>query len=68
MDKYLLAYEIKKNGYTMEEFAKAIGISKAALSKKMNGKSEFVLKEIQKIMDVLNLDSPIPIFFAKKVS
>ena len=68
MDKYLLLYEIKRHGYTMSDVAKAIGISKSAFSKKMNGKSEFMLSEIRKIMKVLDLESPIPIFFAKEVS
>lgn len=68
MDKRTLQAEIMKRGFTMTSLSKAIGISKSAFSKKINGKSEFTLGEIQKIVDVLGLESPIPIFFAPKVS
>jgi len=68
MDRYLLEMEIKRRGFTMERLSQAIGISKSAFSKKINGKSEFTLGEIQRIVDVLGLESPIPIFFAGKVS
>ena len=68
MDRYLLEMEIKRRGFTMERLSQAIGISKSAFSKKINGKSEFTLGEIQRIVDVLGLESPIPVFFAGKVS
>ncbi len=68
MDRYLLEAEIKRRGYTMERLSREIGISKSAFSKKINGKSEFTLGEIQRIVDVLGLESPIPIFFGTKVS
>jgi len=68
MDKELLLYEIRKNGMTAEKVSQAIGISKSAFSKKINGKSEFTLSEIQAIVNVLGLESPMAIFFAAKVS
>ena len=68
MDKRSLQAEIVKRGFTASSLSKAIGISKSAFSKKINGKSEFTLGEIQRIVEVLGLDSPIPIFFAPKVS
>ena len=68
MDAKALKAEIMKKGFTAERLSRAIGISKAAFSKKINGKSEFTLGEIQRIVDVLGLESPIPIFFAAKVS
>ena len=68
MDRYLLEAEIRRRGYTMERLSREIGISKSAFSKKINGKSEFTLGEIQRIVDVLGLESPIPIFFGTKVS
>lgn len=68
MDKQALQAAIVSQGFTAEKLSKAIGISKSAFSKKINGKSEFTLGEIQKIVEVLELESPIPIFFAHKVS
>lgn len=68
LDKELLAYEIKHAGFTRPEFCEKVGISLSAFSKKVNGKTQFTLDEIKTIMAVLNLDDPIPIFFAKEVS
>lgn len=68
MDVKALKAEIVKKGFTHARLSKEIGISKAAFSKKINGKSEFTLGEIQRIVDVLEIESPIPIFFASKVS
>lgn len=68
MDRYLLEAEIKRKGFTAERLSREIGISKSAFSKKINGKSEFTLGEIQRIVEVLGLESPLPIFFADKVS
>lgn len=68
MDAKKLKIAIVERGFTAASLSEAIGISKSAFSKKINGKSEFTLGEIQKIVDVLELESPIPIFFAAKVS
>lgn len=68
MDRYLLQAEMQRRGFNATQLAKAIGISKSAFSKKINGKSEFTLSEIQGIVEVLGLESPVPIFFAKRVS
>ncbi len=68
MNKALLEYEIKKNGYTITEFCEKIGISKSAYYRKCNGSSQFDVTEIRAIMKVLNLQSAEPIFFADMVS
>lgn len=68
MDKYKLQYIMKKNGISVEDMAKKMGISKSALYSKMNGRSQFTLAEIQMIIKILDLDSPVDIFFAKEVS
>lgn len=68
MDKYRLEYEIKRRGITKNQFCNDIGISRSALFRKMNGKTEFTLSEIQRIIDYLHLDNPMEIFFADKVS
>jgi len=68
MDKYKLQYIMKKNGISVEDMAKKMGISKSTLYSKMNGRSQFTLAEIQMIIKILDLDSPVDIFFAKEVS
>lgn len=64
MDKELLFYEIKKRGKTVDEICKQISVSKSAFYRKMSGKTQFTLAEIKKIVEVLQLESPMAIFFA----
>ena len=68
MNKALLEYRMKERGITIADMCKILGISRSAFYRKCSGKSEFTLKEIKKIVEVLNLDSPIDIFFTHKVS
>lgn len=68
MDRYMLAYEMKSKGITAEKLCKSIGMSKSAYYRKLNGKSEFTQGEIQKICNLLDLKSPMGIFFAETVS
>ena len=65
MDKFLLEYEMKKKGYSVKKLCKEIGVSRSAFYKKCNGKSDFTQSEIQAIVDLLHLESPVAIFFAK---
>ena len=68
MDKYRLMAEVKRNGYTQDEFCATIGMSRSAFYRKCNGISEFTQGEIEKILTCLGLNSPMGIFFAEKVS
>ena len=68
MDKARLRYEMEKRGIKQAELCAVIGCSRSAFYRKINGISEFTQGEIQKIVDYLELDSPIGIFFAEKVS
>ena len=68
MDKLRLEYEIKKAGYSIETFADALGMSKSAFYRKLKGVSEFSLGEIKAIMGLLELETPMGIFFTEKVS
>ncbi len=63
-----LRAQLVLQGKNMNEFASALGISKSALSRKMNGKTEFKRKEISRAMQYLQLDDPGPIFFNEEVS
>lgn len=63
MDKALLEYEMNKKNITIAEMCDILGISRSAFYRKCTGKSEFTQSEIQTIVDTLNLESPMGIFF-----
>ena len=63
MDKALLEYEMNKRNVTIGEMCDVLGISRSAFYRKCNGKSEFTQSEIQTIVDYLQLESPVGIFF-----
>lgn len=63
-----LEYEMKIRGVTRTELCKMLNMSRSAFYRKCNGLSEFTRCEIQKIVDYLQLDSPVGIFFDSKVS
>ena len=65
MDKALLQYEMNKKGVSIAELCNKIKMSRSAFYRKCNGKSDFTQSEIQAIVDVLQLESPVAIFFAK---
>lgn len=66
MDTIRLEYEVKKKGYSVQGFCKALGLSKSAYYRKCKGITEFTLGEIQRIVDILELESPVGIFFTGK--
>lgn len=68
MDKARLLYEMQKKGISIQEMIEKLSMSRSAFYRKCNGISEFSLGEIQKIVNILDLDSPMGIFFAEKVS
>lgn len=68
MDKARLEYEMHRRGVNIKEMCEIIGISRSAFYRKCNGKSEFTQSEIQRIVDHLNLETPVGIFFADVVS
>lgn len=68
LDRYRLEYEIKSRGWKIKDFCEKTDINRSVFYKKLRGESEFTLSEIQRILDVLGLDSPMGIFFADKVS
>jgi ACT domain-containing protein len=68
MDKARLMYEMQKKGISNQEMCDRLNMSRSAFYRKCNGVSEFTQGEIQKIVDILELNSPMGIFFAEKVS
>lgn len=47
---------IRECGFTQEKLAKAIGISEATLSAKLNNQSYFTTKEVHLICSALNIE------------
>ncbi len=68
MNKARLEYEMKLKGISCEDMCKMLNMSRSAFYRKCNGKSEFKQTEIEKIIDILQLDTPFGIFFDEKVS
>lgn len=68
MDKAKLMYEMSKRDVSIQDMCEKLSMSRSAFYRKCNGTSEFTQSEIQKIVDILELDSPMGIFFAEKVS
>lgn len=60
-----LKAQIVRQGYTQERLAKDIGISQKTLYLKMKS-GNFLTEEVSKIMEVLNIEDPVPIFFVKE--
>ena len=68
MDKALLEYEMKKKNISIGEMCKKLSISRSAFYRKCNGITQFTHGEIQNIVKILELESPVAIFFAEQVS
>ena len=68
MDKVRLEYEMMKQNINKSDMCVKLGISRSSFYRKCNGDSEFTQSEIQKIVEILNLDSPMGVFFTENVS
>lgn len=70
MDANKLRYYIADRGKNMASFEAELGISKTALYRKMNGKSEFTRAEIQRAILYLGLseEETMSVFFNDAVS
>ena len=64
MNKALLEYKMREKGKSIVDMCDMLNISRSAFYRKCTGKSEFTMSEIKKIVDFLELDSPMDIFFA----
>lgn len=69
LDKIALKAAIMKRGLTQEKLAYMINMSENSLSKKINGKVQFTLVEIQRMIQCLELSNEeiLSIFFAYDV-
>lgn len=68
MNADLLYQKIRDAGLSVGQMCKELKMSRSAFYRKTRGISEFTQGEIEKICEILSLDSPVEVFFAKKVS
>lgn len=68
MNKSKLEEVMNQKKISKAAMCKELGISRSAFYRKCEGISEFTLAEIQKMVDILNLSSPMGVFFDAKVS
>lgn len=59
-----LKAEMTRNGYTQERLAAEMGISSRTLCSKLK-KGVFGTDEVEKIVKILKIKNPVPIFLAK---
>lgn len=67
MNKELLEYEMRKRGDTLDSLAAKLGMSRATLCYKKNGKSSFTVDEIKLISELYDFNEAdvIHIFFSE---
>ena len=68
MNKQKLEAQMKACNITKKQAYERLKISRSAFYRKLNGISEFNLKQIRDLMSMLNLKSADEIFFDKEVS
>lgn len=64
MNANLLRAKFKECGKTQAEVAELIGMSTNSLSRKLSGKRDFRLSEVDRICQVLGIENPAPIFLS----
>ena len=68
MDKELFDKAIDNSGLSINQICEQLGMSRSAFFRKRKGETEFTWSEIEKLVDILGLKSPVPVFFKEKVS
>ena len=53
---------------SQKELARALDIDESTLYRKINNNGSFSRKEMNILIDVLNIEDPIPIFFAPELT
>ncbi len=61
-----LKFELIKKGYTIELFAKKIGMAEKTLRNKIGGVTDFTWRECLLIKEVLQTDIPLEELFEKE--
>ena len=65
MQVNLFRAELAKKGYTQQKLANEMKIAESTLIRKMKNDS-FTMEEANKIIDILDIEKPEDIFFAKR--
>jgi hypothetical protein len=60
-----LEAELKRRRLRRIDIASNLGIAMSTVSEKMQGRSEFTLGMASKIKNILNVDMPLEVLFAK---
>ena len=68
MNKQALINRMREQGLSITDMYRALNMSRSSFYRKCNGQSEFTLKEITRIMEILSVRDPNEIFFAASVS
>lgn len=68
MIKDRLEREMRRKGVSVKQLCGFVHISRSTYYRKCKGVSEFTQGEMQRIMELLGLKSPMDIFFTKEVS
>lgn len=66
MHSNLLRAALAQQGMTQGKLAELVEISPNSLSRKLNGKRQFTLGEVEAISRVLELQNPAAVFFDRK--
>lgn len=67
-DKKEFDIELVRNEMNMSDLAIAIDIHPSTMYRKVADNGDFTREEIEKITERLHLDSPMKIFFARKLT
>ena len=60
-----LSAEMARQGYNICRLAAAMGISPGTFSQKLNGKSEFTLRQAADIKKILHAELPLEVLFER---
>ena len=58
VNKLQLKARIISEGHTQKSLAKLLGIGKNTLNSKINGSAQFNIDEVERICEVLHIDTP----------
>ena len=68
MDIVLFEKAIDDSGLSINQIYTELGMSRSAFFRKRKGETEFTWSEIEKLVKILGLKSPVPVFFKEEVS
>ena len=63
MQTYKLKSYMALHGQTIVALAKSVGLSSKTMSEKINGRSDFTVREAKMVTELLKIENPLEIFF-----